>query len=82
MILPVPGPPASSQQFGQPVVSPGLHLAGLRLSLLSPLGLRVLGWSVGVLGHHQAGQHQDGGDDDDCLHDGVGGQMVWSGLVT
>ena len=84
MILPVPGPPASSQQFRQPVVSRGLHLAGLGLSLLSPLRLSVLSWSVGFLGHSQAGQQQDGGDDGDGVHDddGVGPQVVSDGLVT
>ena len=82
ILLPVPGPPASSQQLRQPVVTSGLHLARLCLSLLSPLRLRELSWSVGFLGHHQAGQQQDGGDDGDGVHNGVGGLMVSDDLVT
>ena len=81
MILPVPGPPASSQQLRQPV-NLWLGLNSLCLPLLPPLRLRELGWSVGLLGSHQAGQQQDGGDDGYCVHDDVGAGVVCDDLVT
>ena len=82
MILPVPGPPASSEQFGQPVISPGLHYCLPGLPLLPPLGLGVLSRGVGLLGHHQAGQQQGGRDEGEGLHDGLAGLVVGVGLVT
>ena len=63
--LPVPAPPVTGDQSGQPVLS--RHVG---LSLLS---LHVLGGSVGLLGHHQG---HEGQQDDDRVHGDVVGVKV------